>query len=68
MKRPTVVYKYVGKGAWMTRIPKRDLTDVDLLDFEIDTAKLEKSGLYQKVEPKKKSDKKAGEQWQDEEL
>jgi len=49
----TVKYKYIGKGAWLTGIPARDLTDVDLLDFEIDEKVLEKSGLYQKVKTKK---------------
>jgi len=48
-----MAYKYVGNGGWMTGIPKRDLTEKDLLDFNIDEKVLVKSGLYEKVKSKK---------------
>ena len=45
-------YFYVGNGAYLFGIPARDLTVRDLLIFEIDEEKLEKSGLYRKnLEP-----------------
>jgi len=48
-----VIWKYIGKGHWITGIPKRDLSKEDLLDFNIDEHILKQSGLYIKTEKQK---------------
>lgn len=48
-----VRYKYVGNGAWLIGIPKRDISSKDILRFGINEDVLEKSPLYEKILPKK---------------
>lgn len=53
------MYKYVGKGSFVTGIPARDISEEEAKEYDINS--LEKSGLWihetSKSKPKSSSDK-----------
>ena len=58
------VYEYIGNGRWIAGIPARDISAREILLRNLDTKRIEQSGLYKKVQPKTTKttkSKKAGE-------
>jgi hypothetical protein len=49
-----IVLKYIGTGAFLPGVPKRDLTADDLATYGLDRNRLVASGLYEKPKAKKK--------------
>ncbi len=57
--KPTVLYRYTGKGEALRNIPARDLTQVDYDRLGlIEQVAVERSDLYKAASPKKSGDTK----------